>query len=85
MPAVPAWIGLCRRDGIARHGLLIDEHGRVGKVTFRHSVDGYELSCDGHALAVWGKPLALNASNAQDSDLTIVAMAQVAGTARKPS
>jgi hypothetical protein len=52
--------------------LLIDEHGRVGKVTFRHSVDGYELSCDGHALAVWGKPLALNANNAQDSDLTIV-------------
>ena len=52
--------------------LTINGHGHAGKVSFKHSVDGYELSCDGHALAVWGKPLKLNVNNPQDADLTIV-------------
>jgi hypothetical protein len=52
--------------------LTINDHGNSGRVTFRHSVDGYEVSCDGRALAVWGKPLKMNANNPQDSDLTIV-------------
>ena len=52
--------------------LAINDHGHAAKVSFQHSVDGYELSCDGHALAVWGKPLKLNVNNPQDADLTIV-------------
>ncbi len=57
---------------IGASSLTINDRGHAGKVSFKHSVDGYEMSCDGHALAVWGKPLKLNVNNPQDTDLTIV-------------
>lgn len=47
---------------------------KLKTLRLKHSVDGFEESCDGRYLVTWGKPLVLNKSLPRVSEVTIFAI-----------
>lgn len=54
------------------HSIKIGMGEGFANFELNHSVDGYEVNCKKDLMMVWGKPVILNESNPQDSNLTII-------------
>lgn len=54
------------------HSIKIGVGEGFANFELNHSVDGYEVNCKKDLMMVWGKPVILNESSPQDSNLTII-------------
>ena len=54
------------------HSIKIGVGEGFANFELNHSVDGYEVDCKKDLMMVWGKPVILNESSPQDSNLTII-------------